>query len=238
MSSLDVESAVRRQPLSERIHFNSTLEDLALRRISDRDLAGARAAFAMLLERLDPAAEPGRDREVVLLLLDLLHQTNRKLYGRADRARYESHRLALLEHFASCQDAREARAIFLALFDRLVTPLGGKTSRRHPLVERALAVVEEHYQRRLSLSIVAAQLRVSANYLSRLFRRETGNTLTSHIHRVRLEHALLLLASGGRNLAEIAQVVGYPNYRDFYRNFMKHEKASPRQVQQRLSLRA
>jgi AraC-like DNA-binding protein len=141
----------------------------------------------------------------------------------------------LLAEFAGCEDATEGRRLFLAALDRLLAPLGPLVRKRHPLVDRALSYVQENYPRRLSLSVVAGQLRVSGNHLSRLFRRETGSTLTSYIHRVRLEHALLLLASGGRSLSEIAYVVGYRNYRDFYRNFVKHEKASPRQLRNRLS---
>ena len=171
--------------------------------MSERDIGGARAAFAMLLERLDPRAA-ARDREVVLLLLDILQQVNRKLHGRSDPLAYQQHRLALLRQFAECNDAEQARAVFLPAFDLLLGPAGAPAVRRHPLIERALGTVEENYRRRLSLSIVAAQLRVSSSYLSRLFRRETGTTLTSHIHRVRLEHALLLLASGGTSLSLIA----------------------------------
>ena len=43
-----------------------------------------------------------------------------------------------------------------------------------------------------------------------------------------------LLADDRRSLAEIAYRVGYRNYRDFYRNFVKYENASPSQVQRRL----
>ena len=60
-------------------------------------------------------------------------------------------------------------------------------------------------------------------------------TLTSYIQRVRINHARRLLAEGGESISEIAYRVGYRNYRDFYRNFVKHENASPRAVRERLS---
>ena len=52
---------------------------------------------------------------------------------------------------------------------------------------------------------------------------------------MRLDHARLLLAIGGRSISEIAYLVGYQNYRDFYRNFVKYERASPRQARRKLS---
>ena len=78
-------------------------------------------------------------------------------------------------------------------------------------------------------------LHVSPNYLSRVFRREAGVTLTAQIHHARLEHARLLLAAGDRSISEIAYLVGYQNYRDFYRNFVKYERASPRQARRSMS---
>jgi YesN/AraC family two-component response regulator len=235
VSQLRLGGAEQRPILYERIRFNPTLEALALRRLAEHDIEGCRTALAMLLDRLDLSGAGGRSRETVLLLLDLLHEVNRGLHSPSDTVSYQIHRLALVEEFAACHDLQEARSLFLRALTRLLAPLGMGKAHRHPLVERALAYVEENYASRLSLSTVASQLRVSANYLSRLFRRETGSTLTSHIHRVRLEHALLLLASGGRSLSEIAYLVGYQNYRDFYRNFIKHEKASPRQIRHRLA---
>jgi AraC-like DNA-binding protein len=60
-------------------------------------------------------------------------------------------------------------------------------------------------------------------------------TLTSYIQRVRIGHARRLLADGRESISEIAYRVGYRNYRDFYRNFVKQENASPREVRARLS---
>jgi hypothetical protein len=39
----------RNVPLYERIHFNPTLEVLALRRLAEQDVEGCRSALAMLL---------------------------------------------------------------------------------------------------------------------------------------------------------------------------------------------
>lgn len=234
MSQLRLDSSEPGPPLHERIRFNATLEALALRRLAESDVEGCRSALVMLLGRLDLTRPGDRGREIVLLLLDLLLEVNRRLHGPADRAAYQLHRQALLEKFSLIDDAAEAGRMFAPMLDRLLAPPEPAGHRRHPTVERAKTFVAENYAGRLSLSVVASHLRISANYLSRLFRRETGLTLTSYIHRVRLEHALLLLASGGRSLSEIAYLVGYRNYRDFYRNFIKHEKASPRQIRHRL----
>lgn len=109
---------------------------------------------------------------------------------------------------------------------------------RHPAVRGAIAHVRSHYARRIPLAALAAELHVSPSHLSRLFRRETGTTLTAFVQQVRLEHARRLLERDDATLAEIAYRVGFQNYRDFYRNWVKREKASPRAVRRRLRARA
>jgi AraC-like DNA-binding protein len=115
------------------------------------------------------------------------------------------------------------------------TPQRRPTQRINPLVARARELIEQSYMRRISLSSIASTLAVSPNYLSRLFRAETGITLTAYVQRARLDRAKQLLGESGRTISEIAYQVGYQNYRDFYRNFVKYEKVSPRQMRRRLN---
>ena len=60
-------------------------------------------------------------------------------------------------------------------------------------------------------------------------------TIWGDIQRVRIGHATRLLADARCSISEIAYRVGYRNYRDFYRNFVKHENASPRAVRERIA---
>jgi two-component system response regulator YesN len=172
---------------------------------------------------------------VVQLLLDLLLRVNHALNADGDGGlRYHSLRIELIDAIASCEDAEPARLRFRERLGQLLDQRARGES-VHPVVERAKAYIAGNFGRRVYLSSVALELHVSPNYLSRLFRRETGQTLTEYVQRVRLEEARQLLAQGGSRISEIAYRVGYQNYRDFYRNFVKYEKASPREVQRRLA---
>src|SRR5262249_20327035 len=102
----------------------------------------------------------------------------------------------------------------------------------NPLVRRAREFIEQNYARKLSLRHVAEYLNVSRNYLSGLFRKECGCTITDFIHQTRVRRAQSLLMAGGRTVSEIAYQVGYQNYRDFYRNFVKHGNSSPTRYRQ------
>lgn len=236
MSQLRVASPNRRKTLYRLIGYEPGLEARGFRRLAEVDVDRCRAAFGRLVDRLDFSGLGANGREAILLLLDVLQRVNRRIHRPStDETAYQRNRLALLEQFSSYDNPDDARAGFVRGLNRLLTPLTSRRAAAHPLVVRAQSFIDEHYQRRVSLSSVAAQLHVSANYLSRLFRRETGITLTAYIQRVRLEHAMVLLAEGERSISEIAYLIGYQNYRDFYRNFVKYANASPRQVQRRLS---
>ncbi len=230
MSQLRLGAVTPGPTLYDAIQFNPNLEALAFRRLADSDAEGCRAAFALLIDRIETGSGGPRERQVVLLLLELLQQVNRRLRAMSDHELFQSCRLELLERYSRYDTIEQARRDFLPALDRLLASLAPRSAACRPLVIRAQAHIQENYSRKLSLSVVASALRVGPAHLSRVFRRETGTTLTCHLHRVRLEHALLLLAAGGRSLSEVAYMVGYRNYRDFYRNFIKHEKASPRQA--------
>jgi AraC-like DNA-binding protein len=237
VSELRLASLDRSNPrIFRRIGYEPALEARAFRRLAELDIDGCRAALGELVDRLDFSNVGEPQRGAVLLLLDLLQKVNRRIHRPAtDDAAYQTHRAALIEKFCAYESPKEARDEFMAVLGRLLSPLSPDEKSSNPLVERAKGYIEQNYHRRLSLSSVAMLLHLSPNYLSRLFRRETGMTLTAFIHRVRLEHARMLLAEGERSISEIAYLVGYQNYRDFYRNFVKFENASPRQVQRRLS---
>ena len=235
MTTLRLVAPPRVPALFARLRFDSDLEAQALRQLAGLDVNGCRATFGRLVDQLDVAAPGVSAGEVSALLLDILHRVNRRLHRPPDgEAACRTHRADLIATFAGIADAERARQEFLPALARLLAVLQSPET-AHPLVEKAQTYIEENYQKRLSLSGIARTLHVSPNYLSRIFRRETGTTVTGRIHGVRLDHARLLLAIGGRSISEIAYLVGYQNYRDFYRNFVKYERASPRQARRKLS---
>jgi AraC-like DNA-binding protein len=221
--------------LFSRLRFDPSVEAQAFRQLAGLELTACRASFARLVGDLDLAGSGASDREIILLLTDILQRVNRRLHRPPDGDEAcQANRAALLTQFAAHESAVRAREDFLATLERLLAVLE-TPAKTHPLIERARTFIDENYQRRLSLSAIARALHVSPNYLSRIVRRETGVTLTTQIHLTRLEHARLLLAGGGRSISEIAYTVGYQNYRDFYRNFVKYEHATPRQARRSMS---
>lgn len=83
---------------------------------------------------------------------------------------------------------------------------------------------------------IAMKLHVHPNYLSRLFARETGKTLTEYTVMLRMEKAKALLASPGRRVFQVAEEVGYDSVSHFNRTFKRHTGMNPKEYQASLSV--
>jgi two-component system response regulator YesN len=79
----------------------------------------------------------------------------------------------------------------------------------------------------IPLDELATHVGVSRNHLSWEFARETGETITDHLARLRVEEACRLLATTTLKVYEIAERVGYTNVEHFGRVFKKVTGTSP-----------
>lgn len=78
----------------------------------------------------------------------------------------------------------------------------------------------------LSVQSIAAELGLTENYLSTLFRRETGTTLHKVITEMRLERAKYLIAKKHR-LSDVAKKTGFSSAAYLHAVFKKHVGCSP-----------
>jgi len=139
-------------------------------------------------------------------------------------------RVRRAERMAGAADAAALRAAFLHEVDALFAPLASSAG-LSPGVLRARAFLDRHFTRRISLQELAEAVHLSPNYLSSIFRRETGMTVTEYLRRRRTRRAEQLLLEGRHTISEVAYLVGFQNYRDFHRNFVRAGGRSPRAFQ-------
>ncbi|MNY61826.1 Xylose operon regulatory protein [compost metagenome] len=81
-------------------------------------------------------------------------------------------------------------------------------------VKMAIEYIREHYAKDISVVEIAAHLDIRSTYLSTLFKKETGKTLSEYMENIRIEKAKELLKDGHLRINEVAQMLGYnnPNY--------------------------
>ena len=111
-----------------------------------------------------------------------------------------------------------------AFLERLFSTRSGND---HELIRKAKAHIRESLGENLSVAGLAAELYVTPNYLSRLFKRITGEGCNEYIVCKRIEKAKALLEATTMKIGEIAQTVGYTDMNYFSLAFKKHTGMSP-----------
>lgn len=94
--------------------------------------------------------------------------------------------------------------------------------------------IDTHLYYMQSLTELAAQMNYSYSYLSDLFRRVTGDTLTAYYRDRRLKAAQLLLREGKKSVGEIAALLQYSSIYTFSRAFREQFGTSPTQYRQHI----
>lgn len=102
------------------------------------------------------------------------------------------------------------------------------------VVNRSISYIEMHYADKLSLSILASYLHVSKNYLSAVFKKQLGKTVTEFIHEIRMDKAIFLLNSTKLSIDDISAICGYSDSNYFCRIFKNRYKLSPGQYRNNL----
>ena len=99
----------------------------------------------------------------------------------------------------------------------------GRNQHYHDRVNRVLDYIAEHLDGELSLSRLSAIACFSPFHFHRIFQGVTGETLNSHVRRVRLERAALLMRTSPRKrITDVALEAGFAGTAEFSRAFKNH----------------
>lgn len=92
--------------------------------------------------------------------------------------------------------------------------------------------MQEHLSEEISLTVLAEEFHLSAQYISQLFKNEIGVNFLTYLTSIRMEQARKLLLSTSLSIAEISEKTGYSDYRVFTKVFKKIEGVTPSQYRQ------
>ncbi|WP_424767805.1 response regulator [Paenibacillus sp. sgz302251] len=96
------------------------------------------------------------------------------------------------------------------------------------IVKEAILYVSKHYDKEISLTEVADHVYVTPAHFSKVFKQEMGVTFIKWLNQYRVEEAKKLLKNTWLKTYEIAEKVGYQDYKYFSIIFKKHTGCSPR----------
>lgn len=97
------------------------------------------------------------------------------------------------------------------------------------IVEKAMKYVAENYSDDIKAFEIALWLNITPNHFSNIFKQKTGKNFKEYINDVRINHAKRLLAGTNDKVFEIADRVGYKEYKYFVSVFKSVTGMTPKE---------
>ena len=124
---------------------------------------------------------------------------------------------------------------FGTCIDNLKIALSQRQASQQDLFQEERAIhgltryLQEHLAEEISLSVLAEQFHLSAQYISQLFKSEIGVNFLAYLTNIRMERAKKLLLTTSLSIAQVSEQSGYGDYRVFTKVFKKSEGITPSQ---------
>ena len=94
-------------------------------------------------------------------------------------------------------------------------------------VNTVIQYLNIHYSQKIVLEELAELVHTSQTYLSKLFKRETGQTVIDYLNGLRIQEAKRLLITTSKSVDEVAQDVGFSSPKYFTRIFRAYTETTP-----------
>ena len=95
------------------------------------------------------------------------------------------------------------------------------------VVDTILAYLYEHYAEKIELETLAELTFCTENHIARVFKKYTGTTIISYVHKIRVEKSIRLMEEENQPVKEAALAVGYQNLNHFYKYFNQYMGMTP-----------
>lgn len=100
------------------------------------------------------------------------------------------------------------------------------------VVDKMKEYINAHYSEEINRNSLAGIVFLNPDYLARLFKKETGQSISGYVQDVRIREAKNLLVSPGVQVNEVALRVGYDNFSYFSHVFRGKTGVTPNEYRQ------
>lgn len=143
---------------------------------------------------------------------------------------------ALHEQLLACMSFDEMKRLFIGEITETLEHIRSvRMAQAGKSVETVKRWIKEHYDQPAELGSLARMVYLTPSYLSKLFKQETGMTITDYLIEVRIKKAKLLLKhSSDMKIHEIGSEVGYPDPAYFNKLFKRMVGVTPNEYRRRI----
>ncbi len=100
------------------------------------------------------------------------------------------------------------------------------------VIERVKHYIKLHLAQDLSREDIANHVFLNSDYLTRIFKKETGMAVSDYLFQERLKRAQELLANTDMPISAVASHIGYANFSHFSRMFKRYTSLTPNEYRQ------
>ena len=100
-------------------------------------------------------------------------------------------------------------------------------SKGNEIIKRCHQYIGSHYMNPITLQEVADHVHLHPNYLCRLFKKHTGQTVVENINAIRVSYATQFIRNTSKTLPQIAEMCGFTSMSYFTKIFKRHAGFTP-----------
>ncbi len=101
------------------------------------------------------------------------------------------------------------------------------------LIEKINQYIYKHYSEDIGRNEIAAEFYLNPEYLSKIYKKQTGVSLKDYINEYRIKQAKVLLEDDSLKISEVASIVGFENFTYFSTTFKKYTSLTPNQYRKK-----
>lgn len=138
--------------------------------------------------------------------------------------------ILMWQRLIDCTGAAEIREVVLEYLDQCgAIKQKEQSAQQHHLIHRIAAHLKEHLQDNLTVKQLAELFHLNSSYLSVLFKKETGQTISDFVSEARIIKAKELLGDPNIKVYEVAEQVGFQTAAYFTFLFKKMTGITPQE---------
>ncbi|TBL75684.1 response regulator transcription factor [Paenibacillus thalictri] len=122
-------------------------------------------------------------------------------------------------------DMKDTVCIYLSeLYSSILT---GHCNKHHKTVSQLKRIMDAKFDGKLTIEDLAKEMYMAPNYLSTIFKQETGVTINEYMMWVRIEKAKEMILNTNKRIVDISAAVGYTDPAYFTKVFKRHTGINP-----------
>lgn len=135
-------------------------------------------------------------------------------------------------HIQHIEDLREYSTVVAAIGDALIDFVDRVSNSKRKNISKSIASCQEyifnHLYENIPLSVLAKKAGLQENYLSQLFKKETGMTITQFIQQEKVEEAKKMLELTSQPVTAIAAKLNFYDQTHFIKIFKRYTGLTPK----------